>query len=70
MNRNGYIHIPCKYHPGCNVANHPCQHKDRDGTVCGWSPNTTAENEGSAIVLHPGQLTLDGNLQLRMEGAV
>jgi hypothetical protein len=69
VNRNGYIHVPCKYHHGCNVANHPCQHVDRKtGEVCGWSPESKAENEGSENTLHPAQLTLDGNLQLVMEG--
>lgn len=28
---------PCLHHPGRNVSNTPCDHKAKDGTVCGWS---------------------------------
>lgn len=46
MTAKPYRFTPCKDHPGRNVANHPCQHKSKDGSVCGWSPNTQAPQEG------------------------
>lgn len=70
MNRNGYIHIPCPTpnHSGINVAHRPCY---RCGYTLGNSQvSQEAIEEKPVVTVIPGQLTLDGNLQLRMEGAV
>lgn len=42
MTRPAYKFHPCKDHPGRNVANHPCEHRNNDGSLCGWSPNSEA----------------------------
>jgi hypothetical protein len=45
MTRPAYAFRPCKFHPGRNVRHHPCDHRYKDDTLCGWSPNSEVERE-------------------------